>query len=59
MASKQYRFLGSVVVLLIIGMCIQTQFDVMYSVNLRVLMLFFGLFIGYMLARDREAHTTL
>nr|WP_317404473.1 O-antigen ligase family protein [uncultured Helicobacter sp.] len=49
--DSKYPLLGSVVVLFVIGMCIQTQFDVMYSVNLRPLMLFFGLFMGYIVVR--------
>lgn len=57
-AQKQLPLLGSVVVLFIIGMCIQTQFDVMYSINLRPLMLFFGLFMGYMVMRTRGENPT-
>ncbi|WP_104744063.1 O-antigen ligase family protein [Helicobacter cinaedi] len=49
--ASKYSLLGSVVALFVVGMCIQTQFDVMYGINLRPLMLFFGLFMGYVVAR--------
>ena len=51
--ASKYSLLGSVVALFVVGMCIQTQFDVMYGINLRPLMLFFGLFMGYVVVRKR------